>query len=345
MASYNHEKYVAEAIQSVLDQTLEDFEFIIVDDGSTDGTVDEIRRFDDPRISFTPLDSNHGLAVAKTRAFDMARGKYVAILNSDDAFLPDKLEKQLQVLRERPEMGAVFTSVQVVDEVGRPFPRRDHRYSRVFDQPNRSRPDWLRRFFYEGNCLCAPSAVLPRKVVLDLGYLDKRYRQFGDLELWSRVCMRHPIYIHPEALTRFRVRDGNANTGAPSPEGSVRGRWEFPQLLRIYLAIPDEGELVGIFPEAASYLDPQTPLDSDGIAYVLARLALDRGGRHWECFALHTLFDLLEDDGCAANISERFGFDYRDLIDLTGRLDVFAAIPRATLTLTLARRIKRRVSA
>ena len=282
MASYDHEKYVAEAIRSALGQTLQDLELVIVDDGSTDGTVDEIRRFDDPRIRFTALGRNHGMAVAKRRALALARGKYVAILNSDDAFAAEKLERQVQVLEDLPDLGAVFTGVDVVDDDGRPFDHEGHLYAEIFRQPNRSRAEWLRRFFNLGNCLCAPSVLMPRERVLEIGYLDRRYRQLVDLDLWIRLCFKYPIYILPNALVRFRVRADDANASAPTSEARVRDLWEYSRLLQHYLRIPDEDELIRIFPEAAGYCDSAAPLDADGIAYVVARLALDHGGQRWE---------------------------------------------------------------
>jgi sugar O-acyltransferase (sialic acid O-acetyltransferase NeuD family) len=322
MACYNHEKYVAEAIRSALGQTLQDLELVIVDDGSTDRTVDEIKRFDDPRILFVPLNRNSGLAVAKRRALAMAKGDYVAILNSDDAFLPDKLEKQIRALRDHPEMGAVFTGVEVIDENGRPFLKKRHPYADIFTQPNRSRTEWLRHFFYHGNCLCAPSVLMPRKRILEIGYLDRRMRQLPDLDLWIRLCFKHPIFIHPETLTRFRVREGDANASAPTPEALVRDLWEFSHLLRHFLRIPDEDELLRIFPEASAHVAPGAPLDGDDIGYVVARLALEHGGQRWEHFALSALWELLDSESRAARILQRFDFGYPELIGLTGRLDV-----------------------
>lgn len=293
-----------------------------MDDGSSDGTTNVIKGFGDKRIRYAPLGHNHGLAVAKRRAMELARGTYVAILNSDDTFLPDKLETQVLALEDHPDMGAVFTGVEVVDEAGNAFGQEDHPYFEVFKQANRSRPEWLRRFFYEGNCLCAPSVLMPRGRILEIGYLDKRFRQLADFDLWIRLCFKHPIYIISRCLTRFRVRDGAANASASTPETQVRDLWEYRQLLRQYSRISSEEELIRIFPEAAAYSDPEEPLDAGGIAYVVARLALDHGGQRWEHFALDTLFDLLADDRRAVRIQARFGFGYREFIELTGRCDV-----------------------
>jgi hypothetical protein len=247
----------------------------------------------------------------------------VAVLNSDDAFLVDKLEKQVEVIEDRPDLGAVFTQVHIVDDDGSAMTDEDHWAVGVFDQPNRSRTEWLRRFFDEGNCLCAPSVLMPRRRLLELGYLDKRFRQLPDLDLWVRMCLKHPIYIHPDRLTRFRVHGGSANTSAPTEETRIRDFWEHSLLLRNYLRISDEQELLRVFPDAAGYTDADLPLDGDGIAYVLARLALDHSGQRWEYFALSVLFDLFSEEARAERIAERFDFGYRELIELSGRLDVF----------------------
>ena len=92
MASYNHEKYVGQAVQSVLDQTYQDFELVIADDGSTDRTAAEVAKFADPRIKFFPFSQNRGQFVTTNHCLRQATGEYIAVLNSDDAFLPTKLE-------------------------------------------------------------------------------------------------------------------------------------------------------------------------------------------------------------------------------------------------------------
>ena len=118
MASYNHENFVGESIESVLKQTGCDFELIIVDDGSTDGTVKEIKKFKDPRITLHCLEKNQGACIALNQAIQMGRGEYVAILNSDDAFLPDKLRIQEIFLKAHPEVQALFALPQFVDDRG-----------------------------------------------------------------------------------------------------------------------------------------------------------------------------------------------------------------------------------
>ena len=130
--SYNHEKYVRECIQSVLDQTYQDFEIVITDDGSTDGTVNVIREFDDSRIQIYTQAENKGACTAINNCIRKAASKYIAVLNSDDAWEPTKLEKQVQYLDSHPEIGAVFTKVIIVNEAGNLIGPKDYKNFYIF---------------------------------------------------------------------------------------------------------------------------------------------------------------------------------------------------------------------
>ena len=321
MSAYNHEAWVEEAIQSVLDQSFRDFEFLIVDDGSTDGTVEVIRRFEDPRIRFTPLGQNHGISEAKQRLMAQARGTYIAVQNSDDAYLPGKLEAQVQYLDTHPDTAVVFTRTDVVDDAGYRLP--NHCLTSIFRHPNRTREAWLNHFFHKGNALCASTALARRDVLVSLGYLDRRLKQLQDLDLWVRVCLGHGIHILDETFTRFRIHANQSNASAPRPEVLVRAIWETTRILRNYLRIPDEATLLRIFPELAGSLDPDSPLEADLIPFALALLSQRHAEPHHQWFALETLHDLLEDPDRNRRIKARFRFDHRHLIDLTGRLDIF----------------------
>ena len=170
--SYNHEKFVRECIQSVLDQTYQDFEIVITDDGSPDGTVNVIKEFDDSRIQLYTHAENKGACIAINNCIQKATGEYIAVLCSDDAWEPSKLEKQVQYLDSHPETGAVFTKVVLVDEEGNPIGPEDYKNFYIFEKENRSRYEWLKFFFYSGNCLCHPSVLIREKCYDDIGLYD-----------------------------------------------------------------------------------------------------------------------------------------------------------------------------
>ncbi|MCX7703832.1 MAG: glycosyltransferase family 2 protein [Planctomycetota bacterium] len=106
--TYNRAFVIGDAIRSVLDQTFQDFEIIVVDDGSTDNTEEIVRNFNDNRIKYIKLSENRGAAAARNVGIREAKGEYIAFLDSDDLWLPDKLEKQLEVFRTKGNIGVVY---------------------------------------------------------------------------------------------------------------------------------------------------------------------------------------------------------------------------------------------
>ncbi len=319
--SYNHEKYVAEAIQSVLDQTFQDFEIVITDDGSTDQTVRELRRFSDQRIKLFCFENNRGACVAMGNCLDEANSQYIAVLNSDDTFLPFKLEKQVRFLDEHHQIGAVFGHAQIVDENGRPWSGKKHSYHRIFKQQNRSRYEWLNHFFYQGNCLCHPTVLIRRECYEKVGYLDKRLAQLPDLDFWIRLCMKYEIHIIQQDLIKFRLRSNKANISASKPETLKRIWWEYRHILSNYLKIENVHDFFRIFPEVQEY---SKEFGDDLIPFALAMLALKGSEKQFHhTFGLDVIFEMLADEKLAAKIAAHFGFHFIDFIKLTGQYDSF----------------------
>jgi len=319
MASYNHEKYVSQAVQSVLDQTFQDFEIVITDDASQDHTAAEIGKFTDRRIRFFQLPSNRGQFVATNHCLRRAQGEYVAILNSDDFFLPQKLEEQVRFLDTHPDVAAVFTQARIVDDQGRRV--RDRK---TFVSRNMTRYERLNRFFYRGPRLCHPSVLVRRQCHEVVGGYDERYAQMADYDLWIRICLRYDIHILPEELTAFRWLPENTNMSGRRPDSIKRRCWENRRLLENYLAIQDRDFFVRVFPEARQQAS-EAPAGL--LPFVLAQLSLRAKARPQihQAFALETIFRLLADPATAEALRQRFGFDYRDFIQLTGQHDVFNA--------------------
>ncbi|MCR5137635.1 MAG: glycosyltransferase [Oscillospiraceae bacterium] len=118
MPAYNAEAYVSEAVSSILNQSWQNFELIIVDNASTDATCDVIRRFSDPRIRFLKNDRNIGVAGSTNRAVGVSRGEYLALMDADDVSLPDRLKAQVTALEDNPEIMVLGTSSSVIDREG-----------------------------------------------------------------------------------------------------------------------------------------------------------------------------------------------------------------------------------
>lgn len=315
--SYNHEQYVTECLQSVLNQTFQDFEIIITDDGSTDRTVEIIRTFDDPRIKLEVFPENQGCAVAVANCCRLARGEYIANLCSDDIWEKDKLEKQVNYLDAHPEMGAVFTKVSIIDDNG--HVDLNTGYNQLFDVENRSREQWLRHFFLVGNCLCAPSVMIRRNIYESLNYQDMRMASLPDFDLWVRFSLQHRLHILDGRLTRFRLRANNANASAGRTENTIRVYFESKQILNHYRQIAQIEQLMAIFPECTKYGTPT----EETIPYFLARIAIDSPREFSQLWGLETLFLFMELPANADRIKQLFHFTYKNLHHLTQTIDPY----------------------
>lgn len=332
MPSYNHEKYVESAIQSVLDQSFRDFELIIVDDGSNDRTAELIMKFKDPRIKVFLFKKNKGAAIAMAKCLEEAKGEYFATLGSDDLFLPEKLEKQVKHLDGHADVAAVFSYVQLIDDDGKDYKNINHPWYGIFNQPNRSRHEWLNYFFYNGNCLCHPSVLARRDCYTTRSTPDPRFAQMDDFSRWIRICVKYEIYIIPENLVKYRIRREKANVSSGKPETKIRQSWELGKILNNFLLIADSDELLKVFPKLkvkGEGIDPVL------MPYYIAKLALEADSLFYQpvynYFALNTLYDLLADKKKASLLQEKHGFGYNDFNKLTGKYNIFNLFPWWTL--------------
>lgn len=318
LTSLNHSRFIADAIQSVLDQTFSDFELFVIDDFSEDNSWEVIQSFSDPRIVAIQNSKRMRGAYGINQIIGkLARGEFVAIHHSDDLFLPQKLEKQVAFLDAHPAFGAVFSHANIINEEGAPFTDPDHFYSSIFRQQNRTRFEWLRHFFFQGNCLCHPSVLARRSAYLNTGLYDRRLGQLPDFDMWIRMCLQYEIHILDEPLVKFRVRDGEANQSGQRQETMARDRNEWPQVLRNFTKINTEQELHAIFPEIRNRFPAESPL-----GYQLAILAIETESDVKQAFGLNLLYVLMANK-CTSIELEQYGFSYIDLNALSGKCDIF----------------------
>lgn len=326
LTSYNHEAYIAQAVESILNQTYRDFELIIYDDCSSDRSVEILSSYHDERIRLVASPFNRGTTLVKYIVEHFVDGDLVAVAHSDDFWEADKLKKQVAYLEEHPEVSAVFTQVHVVDENGMPYEDENGFYHHIFDQENRSRFDWLRYFFYKGNCLCHPSVLIRREAYASYGMYTKGLRQLPDFYMWIRLCLHSEIYILPEKLTDFRVRRTEKNTSGFRKDSSVRSSVELNLITKQFLDLKNCGDFVRVFPQAAPYAKEECFIPE----YALARVCLMEEVPHYKkLYGLQLLFGLLNDVNAAERLEKYYGFTSQDFFALTGRYDIFGLYPSA----------------
>jgi hypothetical protein len=198
MPVHNGGRFVAEAIESILQQTFTDFEFVIVDDGSTDDTPSIVASFTDSRIRILRSEALLGLPRALNRGLAAAKGQLVARQDSDDRSHPRRLAAEVAFLRANPEVALVGTQVRVIDKRGR------------ISRP----PAWWRATTASGirfqslfdNPFLHSSVLFRRDRV---GGYDESFATAEDFELWSRVAAEHPVRNLPEALVDLRMHAGS----------------------------------------------------------------------------------------------------------------------------------------
>jgi Glycosyl transferase family 2 len=208
---YNAAAYVAEAVGSILAQTFGDFELLLVNDGSTDGSRDVLASFKDERVRILDQE-NRGLVATLNRGVREARAGWVARMDADDVSLSGRLAAQVQHLRRNPEIGLLGGFVSTIDEGGRvladvvPFPET---HEQIWASIGR-RP-WV---------MCHPTVVFRRDLALEAGLYDPAYRHAEDAEFFARFMTRHRAANLPEVVLRYRLRP-DAVCGAFKEHGRV----------------------------------------------------------------------------------------------------------------------------
>jgi glycosyltransferase involved in cell wall biosynthesis len=204
--THNQAHYLTECIQSVLDQTFQDFELIVVDDGSTDNTREVVDRFQDARIRYI-YQENRGVSAARNNGIGKAIGEYIALLDSDDTWLTRKLEFCIGLLDSRPDVALVCTDMYLFDsdtgtDIGRQWQDMPDNYFRELKDGNRKTlPKALSL-----TISFRPTAVVIRRQVFDeVGSFDESIVGAEDYEMFVRILQRFPIDIINAPLIRYRL--------------------------------------------------------------------------------------------------------------------------------------------
>lgn len=317
--SYNHDRFVADCIQSVLNQSFQDFEIVITDDGSSDKTVDVIRSFTDPRIRLFVHERNQGASIASNRCIANARGKYVAMLSSDDIWYPEKLETQVDFMEQHPEYAVVFGKVEWINEDNQSLTRENFPNFDIFDVENRSRFEWLQHFFKVGNCLCHPCSLVRKNIYAEVGMLNPALASIPDFDLWIRICLKHDIHIQDKRLIKFRRLSDESNASGSKVPSRIRQRFENKMVLDHFLNLTDEQQFLCTFPEAYQF----GALHSEIIPYFLGRMAIDSGHDFAILWGLEKIYNLLQDPRAAEILQQNCSYTYRDFLRDGQKYDPF----------------------
>lgn len=200
MPVYNGEKYLKEAIESILNQTYRDFEFLIIDDGSTDSSADIVRSYSDSRIRFVQNETNIKIAATRNKGIELAKGEYIIPMDCDDISLPERIEKLVNFMEKNPEVGVCGA---FYEEFGENVP------SKIVKNPTNSDDIKAALFFF---CAIPNVACIIRKKYLNKYNLryDNQFRFLAeDLDLWFRCGLHFELANLPEILVKYRRNESS----------------------------------------------------------------------------------------------------------------------------------------
>ena len=241
ITTYNRAQLVSRALQSALNQTYGDFEIIVVDDASTDNTMEVLGRFEDKRIRYLRREKNGGNSASRNTGIQAAKGDYIALLDSDDEWFPEKLQKQVNKFIESGEgVGLIYTGFLYVSQktgeiLGQVIPTfRGNVYANLFMK----------------GCFLANSSAFIKKTCFEkVGFFDEDLRSCVDWDMWIRLSKYFEFDFVPDILTKFYFHENqvssNLNMRVLGTERLIRKHKDdfsqFPSRFALYL------KRIGIF--------------------------------------------------------------------------------------------------
>ena len=235
LTCYNHLDYIPAALDGIRSQTFQDFEVIALDDGSTDGTREYLA--EQEGITVVLNEKNLGTYGTLNRGLDRATGEFIAVLNDDDVWMPEKLAKQIALLDANPKVGLVHTEGEFIDGDGKVFEGEPL----GFKFPRFETGDILLDLVYE-NKIIASAALFRASIVKEIGGYNENYFGSGDWEMWFRIAERHQVGCVAEKLSQYRVHGANASH-------KLEKIWRDDQMLREWM-LPRLEDLEERFPAA-----------------------------------------------------------------------------------------------
>jgi glycosyltransferase involved in cell wall biosynthesis len=199
MAAYNASNYIADSITSVLNQTFQNYELLIINDGSTDNTETVIQSFKDSRIRVIKNEVNRGLIESRNIALKEAKGNFIAILDSDDIAMPDRLEKQLNAFRNNPELAVVGSRALIIDESGNETGENLAVFTDI---------DKIKITLFFENTIIHSSTMIKTEIFREVnGYQGDTLIE--DYDLFYRISQKYAIKNLEDYLVKYRIHGTN----------------------------------------------------------------------------------------------------------------------------------------
>ena len=307
---YNHEKFVGQFIDSILKQTYQDFEIVIVDDCSKDNSINEIKKFGDNRIKLIQHDYNMGVNAALNTAFKNSNGDYIIFCASDDMVKPDYFQKINEIFSNNDNIGVIYSSLLLIDENNK----------KIKPQPNwcilkeEDKYTILNKLFYIWNVLFSPGMAIRRNIFKQIIPLDLSLVQHQDYCMHINLLLRTDLKILNKPYIYYRRISKATNLSAQNDKTHIREQLEMHRLMDTFLQIKDTSIIKKIF-----NLSDYKNLDNRLIPFYLGKEALNSQNKQKQEWGYKTIMNFLANEENFALLinTENFNFSsYLNLINI-----------------------------
>ena len=313
--TYNSSCLLRDTIDSILNQTYENIEVIVIDDGSTDSTKEILQSYTDKRIKSIFLEKNMNVCNAGNIGFKQAKGKYIALVGHDDIWKEDKLQKQILFMEYNINYGLCFTWANIINENKKIVNEKNNELYNLFCSRNYSSSYCLYKLLSQGNFLCAPSVLIRSEMLKKVGYYHYGFVQLQDYDLWIRFLMNsYYMYIMPEKLTYYRwFDDKNKNLSGLNQRKRIRIYNETSLIIDYSIWNMDKSIFIKTFFDNLTGIDK---LNDKDIICKKVMLLLKMNNK----YVIKRLAEVLEDDECRKILEESYNFTLKDFYELNTKI-------------------------
>jgi glycosyltransferase involved in cell wall biosynthesis len=231
LPAYNAEKYLVEAVESILKQSFVDFELLIIDDGSTDNTLSILNSFKDSRINIVKHAENKGLIYSLNEGLNLAKSKYIVRMDADDIALPNRLKVQVDFMNQHQDIAAAGSYYHII---GR---------EEIQKMPISNDTIKVHMLFH--TAMAHPTMILRRDSFIDADYFfDQDFKHAEDYELWSRACVSLKFANIPQVLLKYRFHEEQVSTKFNKIQRDAMNQVQLNLLLNLGISVKSEEKII-----------------------------------------------------------------------------------------------------
>lgn len=305
--SFNHENYVESFIKSVLSQTEQDFELVIVDDCSSDKNWDIIMRFKDVRIKAIRHNFNQGINAALNTAFESSSSPYCSFIASDDILEPTYVETVCRCFEQDTNVGVFYCWRSFIDINNKVLD------SSADEPPNSDKYVTLKRIFMHNNPLSSPGMAIRRGALQNIYPLNISLLQYQDVSMHVELLLSNELFFSTERLIKYRIPSNTSGISHISAASLCRMELETDTLMNFYIKIKKLEVLQLIFGDDIHKFGNPT---LETIPYILARLALTSSDEARKKWGYRTIMRLISHKGNFSKLNKEYQLDFAEFISL-----------------------------